>query len=96
MPSACAAELAAGGIDAVTFASSSTVRAFAAAGLWPPGGSTALIACIGPVTAATARELGLPVGLVAGEYTIPGLAAALAQHFAERRRGRRTGESGMT
>ncbi|MEK6536161.1 MAG: uroporphyrinogen-III synthase, partial [Actinomycetota bacterium] len=35
------------------------------------------IACIGPVTAETARELGLRVDLVADEYTIPGLVRAL-------------------
>ena len=36
-----------------------------------------LIACIGPVTAATARELGLRVDVVASTYTIQGLVDAL-------------------
>jgi uroporphyrinogen-III synthase len=38
-------------------------------------------ACIGPVTARTAREAGYPVAVVAAEYTTAGLAAALATHF---------------
>lgn len=37
----------------------------------------ARIACIGPITATTATELGLRVDVVAGEYSIPGLVAAL-------------------
>ncbi len=70
------------GVDVVTFTSSSTVRNFLAvarsAGLDPahlPGGP--LFACIGPITAQTAQEEGLPVGLVAREYTGAGLAEAL-------------------
>jgi uroporphyrinogen III methyltransferase/synthase len=35
------------------------------------------IACIGPITAQTALELGLPADLVAEEYTIEGLFATL-------------------
>ena len=37
------------------------------------------LASIGPVTSATLRELGLPVDVEAEEYTIPGLAKALAE-----------------
>lgn len=70
------------GVDAITFTSSSTVRNFVAlvgqvANL--PGNPA--IACIGPITAATAREVGLPVDVMATEYTIDGLAAALASYF---------------
>ncbi len=68
-----------GTVDAVTFTSSSTVRNFVTL-LGPDAGPAlrgALVACIGPVTAATARELGLHVGVVAETYTIPGLVAAL-------------------
>ena len=36
-----------------------------------------LVACIGPVTAKTAEELGLSVDVVASEYTVEGLVAAL-------------------
>lgn len=35
------------------------------------------IACIGPVTADTAREMGLRVDAVAESYTIPGLVEAM-------------------
>ena len=75
------AVLAQGRLDAVTFTSSSTVSHFrtALAGApFPPG---AIAACIGPVTAATARAAGFPVELVAAEATTAGLAAALAAHF---------------
>ncbi len=44
----------------------------------------ARVACIGPITARTARELGLPVHAVADEYTVPGLVRALTE--AERAR----------
>jgi uroporphyrinogen-III synthase len=70
------------GVDLVTFTSSSTVRNFVAlvrqAGLDPhnlPGGPR--FACIGPITAATAHEEGLPVDIVATEYTTEGLLRAI-------------------
>jgi uroporphyrinogen-III synthase len=62
------------GVDAVTFTSSSTVRHFAQGGPVPEG---ARVVCIGPQTAATARDLGLTVTEVAGDYTEDGLIAAL-------------------
>jgi uroporphyrinogen III methyltransferase / synthase len=77
--------LAAGRVDVVTFTSSSTVRHFA--GLFPSGDlprllSGVAIACIGPVTRATAGELGLEARIVPREYTIPALAHAICQHYA--------------
>ena len=60
--------------DAVTFTSSSTVRHFLAAGA---AVGRAKVVCIGPVTAATARELGLTVDAMATEYTEDGLIQAL-------------------
>ena len=71
------------GVDAVTFASSSTVRGLVDA----LGGDVAAVnacavACIGPVTADTARELGVRVDAVGEEYTIPGMVAALEGWFA--------------
>jgi uroporphyrinogen III methyltransferase/synthase len=72
--------LSAGEIDIITFTSSSTVKNFAALldgydlSQLP---ASVTIACIGPVTADTARELGLKVDIVADEYTIPGLVEAL-------------------
>jgi len=73
-----------GEVDAVTFTSSSTVRNFLSA-LGPDAGELlrrTAVACIGPVTAATAEELGLRVDVVAREYTVEGLAEALCRYFA--------------
>ena len=71
------------GVDAATFTSSSTVRHLVAA---LDGGVESLdgvvVACIGPVTAATASEAGLRVDVVAREYATPGLVAALCEHYA--------------
>ncbi|HYR95636.1 MAG TPA: uroporphyrinogen-III C-methyltransferase [Candidatus Binatus sp.] len=92
---ALASALEAGGVDALTFTSSSTVRNFveilgqpAVASIGRDGGPA--VACIGPVTAETARELGLRVDVMPSAYTIPALAAALGDHFA----GARTPERG--
>jgi uroporphyrinogen III methyltransferase/synthase len=62
-------------IDAITFTSASTVRNFRARFDGPIVGP--LIACIGPITAEAARDLGLTVDVEANEYTIPGLLRAL-------------------
>jgi len=79
--------LEAGDIDAVTFTSSSTVRHFVellgrdvVARVFRPG--RPVVACIGPVTAATVAELGLASDIVASEYTVPALAAAMVAYFA--------------
>jgi uroporphyrinogen III methyltransferase/synthase len=74
------------GITVATFTSSSTVRNLAEmaqeAGLDLPAAlERTLVACIGPVTAETAREVGLAVHLVAEEYTIDGLVEALTKPF---------------
>lgn len=78
------ARLQAGEVDAVTFASSSTVRNLCAllGDEAPRLLDRPVIACIGPVTATTARACGLDPRVVAHEYTIEGLVAALARHFA--------------
>lgn len=72
---------AAEGVDFITFTSSSTVvnfvRAFPEDRL-PAVLGDASIACMGPVTADTARKLGLHVEIIAREYTTRGLAAAIA------------------
>jgi len=74
------------GLDIVTFTSSSTVRNFialvSAAGLDPhnlPG--KPVFACIGPITAGTAREEGMPVDIIADEYTTEGLLRAISDFF---------------
>ena len=75
-----ALELRAGKIDCVTFTASSTVTNFVSAfGAGEAGRllSGTRVACIGPITAGTARENGLPVHAEASEYTIPGLVSAV-------------------
>lgn len=72
-------QLKEGEIDVATFASSSTVR-FMVEGLGkeaPKLLASTRVACIGPITADTARELGIRVDIVAVEHTIPGLVQAL-------------------
>ena len=73
------------GIDAVTFTSSSTVRNL----VDMLNGSKSVLQnlpliCIGPTTAATAKELGLKVALVAQEHTVEGLVSAVVEYFAAR------------
>ncbi len=63
------------GVDWVTFTASSTVRSFEALAGAETG--RARVAAIGPITAATARELGFRVDVIAAEHTIPGLVRAL-------------------
>ena len=72
------------GVDILTFTSSSTVRNF----LTQVGAehakalaARARVVAIGPITADTARELGLRVDVVATEHTIAGLVAALVAAF---------------
>ena len=75
-----AEQLAGGEIEIITFTSSSTVRNFVdllGRERVPALTARALVACIGPITAQTARELGLPVHIEAGEYTINGLIEAI-------------------
>ncbi len=70
--------------DAITFTSSSTVRGFVAAlgGLNPAEALRGVaVACIGPITAQTAREAGLTPQIVAEEYTMPGLTRAIVSYF---------------
>ncbi len=73
-------------INVITFTSSSTVSNF----VQMPGAgdissllSGVTVACIGPVTAATAKELGVRVDLVAEEYTIEGLVSAMLKYFSK-------------
>ena len=72
-----------GSIHAVTFTSSSTVTHFMemiGTELKPQLAKIA-VACIGPVTAKTAEKAGLKVNIMAEEYTVDGLIAALEKHF---------------
>jgi uroporphyrinogen III methyltransferase/synthase len=80
------AELAAGRLDALTFTSPSTVRHFLAqldAGA-RAAAARAVVAAIGPVTAAALREAGLEPQVVAARAGFATLVEALAAHFASR------------
>jgi len=73
--------------DMITFTSSSTAKNFKA--LFTPEEFQTLTAdvplcAIGPITADTARSLGMQVSLVAEEYTIPGLCDAVLKYFETR------------
>jgi len=69
------------GVNVVTFTSPSTVRNFANA-LGRAGVSEYLnnvkIACIGPVTAEAAKQLGMVVSIIANPHTIDALVEAIA------------------
>jgi uroporphyrinogen III methyltransferase/synthase len=73
-----AALTAAASADAITFTSSSTVTNFVeiAPGVVPP-----FVACIGPITAATARAQGFVVDVVADEHSIEGLIDAVVSRL---------------
>ncbi|MCF8080728.1 MAG: uroporphyrinogen-III C-methyltransferase [Desulfobacterales bacterium] len=73
-----------GAVDMVTFTSSSTVRNFKS--LLPAERMTALmapvtVASIGPITTETAESEGFKVGTTAETFTIPGLVAAILDHY---------------
>jgi len=83
------AAMLSGSADCIAFTSSSTVKNLgllfdtqdlsgALAGV--------VIACIGDVTAATAREFGLQVGIQPRQFTILALARAIAEYFSGRER----------
>jgi uroporphyrinogen III methyltransferase/synthase len=75
--------IAAGEIDVVTFASSSTVASLMGALKNGAELSGARIACIGPKTAAAARRFGLKVDILAKESTIAALVDAIEDYFQE-------------
>jgi uroporphyrinogen III methyltransferase/synthase len=76
-------------VDAITSTSSSTVRypidGMLAAGLTQAEAlqllSRASIVCIGPITAGTARDLGLSVAATASEYNVDGLLHTLVDMY---------------
>ncbi|MEX2503229.1 MAG: uroporphyrinogen-III synthase [Egicoccus sp.] len=76
-------DLAAGRIDLLAFASSSTVRNFVTlVGDRPWQGA---VVSIGPVTSRTCRELGIPVAVEADPHDLDGLVAALVDAAASDR-----------
>lgn len=84
-----ASRLSEGGIDCVTFTASSTVENFVAA----LGDETsellerARVACIGPITADTARGYDIRVDVVPEEYTIGELVEAVERLFLQEKGG---------
>jgi uroporphyrinogen III methyltransferase/synthase len=78
------ARLEAGEIDMATFTSSSTVKNFAAAfGGAPPSLAAVALACIGPSTAQTAREIfDRAPEIIAETHTVPGLVRAVKEYYA--------------
>ena len=77
-------DILADGIDVATFTSSSTVSNLMEL---LEGNTNALkdatIACIGPITAERAAELGLSTDIIAPKHTIAGLIEAVESHFKE-------------
>ena len=74
--------LSGGSVDVVTFTSSSTVENLM--GILEGDASRlngAVVACIGPITAASAEAAGLKVDVEASEHTIPGLVEAIKGAF---------------
>ncbi|MAU09069.1 MAG: uroporphyrinogen-III synthase [Anaerolineaceae bacterium] len=74
-----------GEVDVITFTSSSTVDGFVERLNKTGSGLSALgdarIACIGPKTAQTASEHGLPAAIVPDDYTLVGLLDAIEKEF---------------
>lgn len=79
--------LASGGVDIITFTSSSTVTNFVAMFKrkeLPELLKGCTIACIGLITADTAKGFGIRVDIMPKDYTIPALTQAMAEHFRSR------------
>ncbi len=78
-----------GGIDVITFTSSSTVTNFLeqTGPELRPLLDRVTFACIGPITANTARENGLKITIVPKEYTVDALITAIEDHYADKTKG---------
>ncbi len=74
------------GVSAVTFTSSSTVKNFVEiVGEGARGYLKGVcVACIGPVTADTCKEMGIDVCLVPKDYTVDALMLAITEYFGRR------------
>lgn len=77
--------IAAGELDCISFASSSTVRNFLS--IIPPdllkGKKAPALASIGPITSKTLQEHGLKAAIEPEQYTIPALVQAIEKYFAQ-------------
>ena len=81
---ALAGSLQGGEVDCITFTASSTVENFVRAFGEEEAGrmlEETRVACIGPITADTARDYGIRVDAEAAEYTMPGLVQAVVDLF---------------
>jgi uroporphyrinogen III methyltransferase/synthase len=80
-----------GNVDVITFTSSSTVTNFLAltGEQLLPEIKKAKIACIGPITAKTARDAGLNVEIVPEAYTVSALMDAIENYFQPSSKGSR-------
>lgn len=75
-------------IDVITFTSPSTVKCFLENlkhSSWREYLDSVVIACIGPITAQTARKLGLQVTIEADTYTVGGLLEQVEQYFIQKK-----------
>jgi uroporphyrinogen III methyltransferase/synthase len=89
VPALCGV-LSAGGIDMITFTSSSTASNFAvmlSGQDLPRLLAKIAIACIGPITKKTVEDLGLRADVVAAEFTVLGLVSAIAEYFSGKLKG---------
>ena len=93
VPTAAGDAVRRGEVDCVTFTSGSTVD-YLLETLQPVSGGAgrsplgcAIVACIGPVTEARARERGLAPAIVAREQTLDGLVEAMKRYFQAREHG---------
>lgn len=81
-------------IDVITFTSSSTVNNFIKImGSGFKLSRNVKIACIGPVTAATAKKAGIAVDIHQEEYTMEGLVGALIDFFRKKPATRKRGKN---
>jgi uroporphyrinogen III methyltransferase / synthase len=81
--------LKSGTLDCVTFTSSSTVNGFfdmLEAEDFAGSVAGITVACIGPITAQTARDRGVKVHVEAREYTVNGLIRAIVEYYKARPR----------
>ena len=81
-------------VDVITFTSSSTVSNFVKiAGRNFSMLKGVKIACIGPVTAKTARDAGLSIDIHQEEYTMKGLVQAIIEYFGKKPAARKRGKN---
>jgi len=86
IPGEARPDIDSGRIDLLTFASSGTVHNFAALvgrEKFQKLAQTAKVAAIGPITAATLQEYGITPQIQPEDYTIPALATAILDFFAQ-------------